>query len=162
MGQFPCWKIRQQTVCVCVRNAHSIFHLCVRRKWATYAYRTNLCIPATISWRLVAHFHTRKHAAAAYVGLRHACMHVSAGLSDAYTTLSLWCACFRVVKAGEILVPDPATGHCGQCYDPNRYAQSHTSLFRHLCMLILIRKHHTQAYVDDIRFTLMNVIFTRS
>ena len=122
MGQFPCWKIRQQTVCVCVRNAHSIFHLCVRQKWATYAYRTNLWMPATISWRLVAHFHTRKHAAAAYVGLRHACMHVSAGLSDAYTTLSLWCACFRVVKAGEILVPDPATGHCGQCYDPNRYA----------------------------------------
>ena len=28
-----------------------------------------------------------------------------------------WRACFRVVKAGRILVPDPATVHCGQRYD---------------------------------------------
>ena len=57
------------------------------------------------------------------MGLRHARMNVSTGLSDAYTLLfPFWCTCFHVVKAGEILVLHPATDHSGQRYDRNRYA----------------------------------------
>ena len=63
---------------------HSVLRACMTRKRAAYAYGTNLWIPATISWRLFAHFCTRKHAAS--MGLRHASMNVSAGLSDAYAT----------------------------------------------------------------------------
>ena len=50
-------------------------------------------------------------------------------------------ACFRVVKAGAILVPAPATRHRGQRYD--RYDRSRThanaSLLRDACMLIMTR-----------------------
>ena len=71
-------------------------------KRAAYAYRKNLSL--------------QQHAAS--VGLVHACMNVSAGLSDANTTLSFWCACFRAVLEGlGILVPDPATVQYGQRYD---------------------------------------------
>ena len=112
--------------------------------WAAYAYRTNLWMPATISWWLFANFHTQKHAAS--VGLRHACMNVSAGLSEAYATpsLLLWRACIPVVKAGWMFILDPATEHCGQRCDRNRM---HAFLFREACMLIMIRKHHTRAYL---------------
>ena len=65
---------------------------------------------------IVHDFRTRKHAAS--VGLRHARMIVSAGLSDSYATLLFPFSrtCFRVVKAVGILIPDPATGR-GQRYD---------------------------------------------
>ena len=46
-------------------------------------------------------------------------------------------ACFRVVKAGGILVPAPATGHRGQRYDGSR---THASLLRDACMLIMLWK----------------------
>ena len=104
------------------------FELCMTRKRASYAYHTNLWMPATTSWRLFEHFHTRKHAAS--VGFRHARMNVSAGQVTHTLQFPFWHACFRVVKAGWILVPDPATGHHGR----------RTSLFRHACMLIRTRK----------------------
>ena len=46
-------------------------------------------------------------------------------------------ACFRVVKAGGILVPAPATGHRGQRYDGSC---THASLFWDACMLIMLWK----------------------
>ena len=59
---------------------------------------------------------TRKRAAYAYhKNLRQASMNTSAGLRHAYATLYLLSR--RVVKEGKILVPDPATVHCGQRYD---------------------------------------------
>ena len=56
-------------------------------------------------------------------------------------------ACFHIVKAGEILVPDPATGTVGGA---TIVTDTHTSLFRHTCMLILIRKRtHMRILNDD-------------
>ena len=89
------------------------------------------------------HFRTRKHAASE--GLIHARINVSAGLSE-HTLYSLPFSrvCFRVVKAGAILVPAPATGHHGQRYDRSR---THASLLWDACMLIMIRKRNMHAYL---------------
>ena len=54
------------------RSVCSVLHVCMTRKGAAYAYRTNLWL--------------RQHTAS--VGLVYARMNVSAGLSDANTTLS--------------------------------------------------------------------------
>ena len=70
----------------------SVLTVCMTWKWAVYAIRKNLW-----SW---------KHAAS--MGLWHASMHVSAGLSDAYATLSLLARLFLCCG------PDPATETCGQ------------------------------------------------
>ena len=56
-------------------------------------------------------FEHRQHAAS--VGLRHARMNASAGLRHAYASFSL----HSRYKDPQILVPDPATMHCGQRYD---------------------------------------------
>ena len=69
-----------------------------------------------------------KHAAS--MGLRHARMNISAGLSYTCTIPSL----LSRVKAGGILGPDPATVHCGQRCDRASLAETHA------CMLILTRK----------------------
>ena len=87
VSPFPCTKNTLSTVCVYVRSAHSNLRVCMMRKRAAYACRTNLCITATISWRVFAFDRTRKRAA--YVGLRHAHIKASAGLRHAYATLSL-------------------------------------------------------------------------
>ena len=73
-----------------------------------------------------------------------------------------WRACFRVVKAGGILVPDSATGHCGQRYDRSRYAsiliqgrmQANSDMHTLIRMRIFID--------DENHFTSMNVVFKRS
>ena len=44
------------------------------------------------------------------------------------------CACLRVVKAGRILVPDPATVHCGQRCDRASVAETHACMFIHTRM----------------------------
>ena len=70
-----------------------------------------------------------------------------------------WRACFHVVKAGGILVPDSATGHCMQRYDRSRdasiliqgrmQANSDTHTFTRMRILI----------DDEICFTSTNVVF---
>ena len=79
-----------QSVFAYIYLAHTAF--CVSIWWGSYlrneyAYHTNPSMPATISWWLFAHFRTRKHAAS--MGLRHARMNISAGLSNAYATPSI-------------------------------------------------------------------------
>ena len=112
----------------------------------------------TFSRRLFAPFRTRKRAVSE--GLRHARMNVSAGLRHAYATLSLLRVCFCVVKSSrKLLVPDPATVHCGQRYDRKAgsspfcqvaensakklkyFTGGGASLFRHVCMLIQTKMH---------------------
>ena len=70
-----------------------------------------------------------------------------------------WRACFRVVKAGRILVPAPATGHHGQRYDRSR---THAFLLRDANYdtetLTCMRGLHN----DEIRFTSMGAIFKPS
>ena len=76
------------------------------------------------------------------------------------------CACFRVVKASGILVPDAATVHCGLCCDSASVAKIHSCMFIHTRMhansdmetVTLMRGLHD----GEIRFTSMNVIFKRS
>ena len=86
------YHFRVQKVCqslfayTYVHNACSILRVCMTSKQAAYAYRKRLWTPATFSWQLFVHFRTRKPAAS--VGLRHARLNVSVGLSDAYATLS--------------------------------------------------------------------------
>ena len=72
--------------------------------------------------------------------------------------------CFRVVKAGEILVPDPATVHCGRrCAS---VAETYTCMFIHTRMyansdmetVTCMRGLHD----GEIRFTSMNVVFKQS
>ena len=73
---------------------------------------------------------------------------------------------FRVVKAGRILVSDPATLHHGQCCDRARVAETHA------CMIIHIRMHANSdmepitcmhgLHDGDIRFTSMNIVLKRS
>ena len=104
--------------CLRKHSAHGVLCVYKKRKRAVHACRKNLWIPASISWRLFAHFGTRKHAAS--VGLIHARMNASAGLSDAYITLSLLSRMFPCCKSRAILVPAPATGHRGQCYHCRR------------------------------------------
>ena len=70
---------------------------------------------------------------------------------------------FRVVKAVGILVPDPATVHCGQHCDRSSVTETHT------CMFIHTRLHANSdtetetrmrgLHDGEIRFTSMNVIF---
>ena len=70
-----------------------------------------------------------------------------------------WGACFRIVKASEILVPDPATEYCVQRYNRKRYAHILIQARMHansdkemgICMRILNS--------DEIRFTSMNIVF---
>ena len=107
-------------------TAHSVLCVCMTQKWAAYACRTNLWMPATISWRLFAHLHTL--------------MNISEGLSNAYAALSLLARllCCKSLR-------DISSGSChGVLWAALR---SHTSLFRHACMVILIRKHHMRAYL---------------
>ena len=89
-------------------------------------------------------------------------MNVSASLSDAHTTFYLLARMFRVVKAGGILVPDPATEHCGQRNVRNRYAH-----------ILIQARMHANSYTEtvicmrglhngEIRFTSTNVVFKQS
>ena len=75
-------------------------------------------------------------------------------------------ACFRVVIAGAILIPDLATVHCGWRCDHASVAETHA------CMFIKTRMHDNSdtetvtrmrgLHDGEIRFTSMNVIFKRS
>ena len=132
MLPIPCTKNTPISVCVYIYSAHSVLRVYYIQKKAAHACCKNLRTPATISRRLFAHFCSWKHSAS--MGLQHAGMNVSAGLSLLFP---FSCECFRVVKAGQILVPAPATGHRGQCYD---HSHTHASLLRDACMLIMIRK----------------------
>ena len=80
------------------------------------------------------------------MGLIHAGMNTSAGLSDAYTSLSLLSRVFLCckLKASAILVLSSATGHRRQRYDRSRI---HSSLLRDACMLIMIKKLNMHAYL---------------
>ena len=75
-------------------------------------------------------------------------------------------ACFHVVKAGRILVPDPATVHCGQRYDRASVAETHACMFIHTRM-------HSNSDTEtvtcmrglndgEIRCISMNFVFKRS
>ena len=77
MSLFPCTKNTPITVCVYTWSLHSFLHFSMTRKQAVFAYRKNLWI--------------QQHSASAGLVLYsvHACMNVSAGLSDASATLSL-------------------------------------------------------------------------
>ena len=50
-----------------------------------------------------------------------------------FPSLGQW-ACFRVVKAGRILVPDPATKHCGRRCNHASVAETHACMFIHTRM----------------------------
>ena len=56
-----------------------------------------------------------------------------------------WRTCIRVVKAGGILVPDPATVHCGQHYDrkagSRQQCKQGIGQLLHACILITWRMH---------------------
>ena len=75
-------------------------------------------------------------------------------------------ACFHVVKAGRILVPDPATVHCGLHRNHTTMAETQPCMFIHTCMHVnpdtemvtRMRGLHD----GEICFTLMNVAFKRS
>ena len=144
-----------------VHNAHGVLRIYTIWKRAAHVCRKNLWIPASISWRLFAHFRTQKLAAS--VGLRHSGMNVSAGLSDTCTTHSLLLRMFPVKKAGRILVPDPATVHCGRRCDCASVAETHS------CMFIHTRMHANSdtkmvtcmcsLHNGEIRFTSMNIFF---
>ena len=136
--RFRVRKIGKNTpigVCVYIRSAHDVLHVCMTWKWATHVCSKNLWTPATISWRLFAHFHSRKRVACK--GLQHARMNISAGPWRTRYSLAFSCACFRIVKAGRILVPAPASEHRGQGYDRSH---THASLLRDACALIMIPK----------------------
>ena len=77
--------------------AHGVLRVLVRRKGAGYACHKNLSAPATIIGWLFVHFLTRKHTAS--VGIRHAYLNISVGLSDAYTTPSLLLCMFPCCKS---------------------------------------------------------------
>ena len=94
--RFRGWKIRQSVV-VYIRIAHGVFHVCMTWKWAPHACRKNLWMTAKIIWWLFAHFRSQKRAAS--VGLRHACINVSMGISNTYTTLSLLSRMFSCCKS---------------------------------------------------------------
>ena len=95
-------------------------------------------------------------------------MNVSAGPSDAYTTVLFPYSrtCFRVVIARAILVPDLDTVHCGRRCDHAFVAETHA------CMFIKTRIHANSdtekvtlmrgLHDGEIRFTSMNLIFKRS
>ena len=76
------------------------------------------------------------------------------------------CACFCVVKAGGILVPDPATLHRGRRCNDACVAETHSCMFIHTRMhansdtekVTRMRGLHD----GEIRFTLMNIVFKRS
>ena len=75
-------------------------------------------------------------------------------------------ACFRVVKACGILVPDPATVKnvkCGRCYDRASLAKTHACMFVHTCMHANsdteMVTHMRGLHNGEIRFTSMKVIF---
>ena len=91
------------------------------------------------------HFPTRKHAAS--VGLRLARMNVSSGLSDTYAL----CNSFRSLAPVSVLcwpvecqfyILPLSTGGSARIV-----TDALASFFRDSCMLILIRKHHTRAYL---------------
>ena len=77
-------------------------------------------------------------------------------------------ACFRVVKASGILVPDPATVHCGQRCDRASVAETHACMFIHTHMHANSDKETVTGmrgllvHDGEIRFTSMNVVFKRS
>ena len=74
-------------------------------------------------------------------------------------------ACFRVVKASGILVPDPATVHCGRRCNCASVAGTQA------CMFIHTRMHANSdtetvprmrgLHDGEIQFTSMNVVFKR-
>ena len=117
MFPFLCTKNMPISVWVYILSAHGVLRVYTIRKWAAHVCRKSLWIPATISWRFFAHFRTRRHAAS--VGLVHAHMNVSAGLSEACPTPSLVSRMFPCCKIWHniTVVPAPATGYRGQRYD---------------------------------------------
>ena len=131
------------TVCVYTRSVHSVLCVCMTRKRAVYVHRKNLLIPATISWRLFAHFCIRKHAAS--VALIHAHTNASAGLSDASTTLSLLSRVFPCCKSR----PNISSSSC--YWAPwaalRSYSRTQASLLQDACMLIMIRKCNMHTYL---------------
>ena len=157
---FPCTKNTPISVCVYIRSAHRAF--CVRKR-AAYACRKNLWIPASISWWLLAHSCTWKHAAS--MGLRHARMNVSAGLSDACSTPSLLLRMFPCCKSRRNI--SSRSYHCAlwvalrsrfhgwdqhmHVLHARMHANSDTETVTHMRGL----------HDGEIRFTSMNVIFKR-
>ena len=117
-------KCANQCFRICtVRSTCSVLRVCMTRKQTVYAYRKNLWMPATISWRLFAHFRTWKHAAS--VGLRHASMNVSVGLCIAYTTLSLLVCLFPCWKSRRNISSRSChwAPWAALLYDSSRYAR---------------------------------------
>ena len=143
-----------------VRTAFCMY-ICMTRKRAAYANRTNLQMPATISWWFFVHFRTRKHAAS--LGLRQAHMNVSAGLSDAYAiyTLSLLPRLFPYCKSRRNISSRSCHGHRGRCYDRNRYAHIPIPTHMHANS---DTETNTYAYLKRWwnPFTSKNVVFKRS
>ena len=145
-------------------SAHGVLRVCMTRKWALHACRKNLLAPATISWRLFAHFCTRRHAAS--VGLQHAHMNVSVGLSDACTTLYLLARMFPCCKSRRDI--SSSFCHWAEWAALHRASVAET----HACMFIHTRMH-ANSYSEtvtcmrglhngEICFTSMDAIFKRS
>ena len=134
---FAYMYVAHTAFCVYVWHGNGL-HMCT-----SIVQNTNLWMLATISWRFFAHFCTRKHAA--YVDLAHTCKCFSAGISDAYATPSLLTRLFPCCKGRRNIYFRSC--HSGTVGSATIVTDTHTSLFRHACMLILIRKRNTQAYL---------------
>ena len=140
-----------------VSSEHSVLRVWMIWKRDAYACCINIWMPTTISWQLFAHFHCSFHGSQTrtYERFRG----------------SKWCirnsrTGFRVVLVGWILVltsiVHPATAHCGQRCNLNRYPR----------ILIYGRMHANSdtdtvprvriLQDDEIRFTTLNVVFKRS
>ena len=82
--------------------------------------------------------------------------------------LSFSRTCFCVVKAGGILVPDPATLHSGRHCNCACMAKTHACMFIHTRMhansdmKTVTRMHGLLVHDGEIRFTSMNIVFERS
>ena len=75
------------------------------------------------------------------------------------------CYRFRVVKASGILVPDPATVHCGRRCDHAFVAETHACMFIHTRMHansnteMVTPMHGLHGGDGEIRFTSINIFF---
>ena len=135
------------SICLYVSSAHGVLRVCMTRKQAV-----------SVCMRVVQTFECRPQSAddcscifihgnmqLSRVSDKYICMNVSEGLSDAYASLSLLVHLFLCSKSGRNISSRSCQGALWTAL------RSHTSLFRHACMLILIRKHHMRVILNERR-----------
>ena len=149
MLAFPCTKNMPITVCVYILSAHSVFRVYEYTVWygsglgcvcISYeplnAGNNQLMIVCEFSYTKTCSFRrsqTRMHEC--FCGSKWS-------IRNSFPS-SLTCLYPRCKSRLNVIL-DPATEHCRQRCDRNRM---HAFLFREACMLIMIRKHQTRAYL---------------